>query len=136
MDSKPVNKGHANLIPAKKGEIRNPEGGRSHNPAIRALRNLTLEQYREVIEKVLTGNVAELQAMIKNPRTTAIQVGVAACFLKAIKDGDFHIIEKIAERIVGKVPDVLNVNSKNATVVAKVDQAKLKAALEALEDDV
>lgn len=118
----------------------NPAGGQLHNPAVRALSKLTVDTYREVIELVLTGKLADLKAMIENPNTPAIQVGVATSFVKAIKAGDYGVIERIAERIVGKIPDVINVNSNNKTDLtgrlAVLDYDKLKSQLAKLESDV
>ncbi len=121
----------------KKGESGNPKGS-VPNPALRALRRLTQETYREVIELVLTGNLTDLKKMAENPETPAIQVGVAAAFMKAIKNGDYAVIERIAERIVGKIPDVINVNSNNNTSLALgvIDREKLKTAFAKLESDV
>lgn len=115
----------------KPGKSGNPEGARAHNPAIRALKNITLTVYREIIEVVMTGNLDMLRAIIKNPESSAVQVGVARAFLNACKRGDYTVIEKIAERIVGKIPDVLNVNDSG-----KFDKAMLKAALDELKSRV
>lgn len=121
----------------KKGQSGNPEGGRAHNPAKRALKKLTLESYQEMIELVLTGNLSQLKEIADNPSTPALQVGIAVCFMKALKNGDHDIIERIAERIVGKIPDKIEVNSKNlnANLNAPIDRAELKAALAKLESD-
>lgn len=122
----------------KPGKSGNPEGARKHNPITRALKNLTIETYREVIEAVCSGNLDALKDMIRDPKTSALQVGVATAFVKAIKSGDYGVIERIAERIVGKIPDELNVNSKNlnANLNAAIDPEKVKAALAKLESDV
>lgn len=122
----------------KKGQSGNPAGGRIQNPITRALKNLTVESYRQVIEAVCTGNVDNLRAMIEDPKTSALQVGVATAFVKAIKAGDYAVIERIAERIVGKIPDELNVHAKNinANLNAALDPEKVKAALAQLERDV
>lgn len=122
----------------KKGVSGNPEGGRVHNPAIRALTKLTIETYRECVELVCTGNLTDLKEMAENPKTSALQVGIATAFMKAIKSGDYTVIERIAERIIGKIPDELKVTSQNvnANLNATIDKAKLKAAMDALEKDV
>lgn len=123
----------------KPGESGNPEGARRHNPIQKALKNLTVTTYREVIEAVLTGNVDNLRVMIQDPKTSALQVGVARAFVKAIEAGDYGVIERIAERIVGKIPDELNVNSTNLNAnlnTKPIDRAQLKAALAKLEADV
>lgn len=119
-----------------KGRSGNPEGGRAHNPALRALKKLTIETYREAIEQVMTGNLAQLQDTIKNPESTALQVGIATAFLKAIKNGDYAVVERIAERIVGKIPDELNVKNTTAMTVKTIDQAKVAEAYKLLEKDV
>lgn len=123
----------------KKGKpSANPEGGRLHNPAIRALSKLTVETYREVIQIVLTGTLADLKAMAENPNTSALQVGIATAFMKAIQSGDYTVIERIAERIVGKIPDELKVTSNNinATLSAAVDMDELKRAYKKIRSDV
>lgn len=122
----------------KKGKSGNPEGARAHNPATRALSRLTIETYREVIELVLTGNLEALRKMVEHPNTPAIQVGVATAFMKAIKNGDYAVIERIAERIVGKIPDELKVSSNNlnTNLHTAIDRTKLKAALEQLEAEI
>lgn len=122
----------------KKGKSGNPEGGRKHNPAIKALKNITIESYREVIEIVMTGSLADLKEMAEDPKTSALQVGVATSFLKAIKTGDYNVIEQIASRVIGKLPDEINVNSKNvnANLNATIDKTKLRAAFDQLQKDV
>jgi hypothetical protein len=123
----------------KKGVSGNPLGGKLHDPEKRALKNLTIETYREVIELVLTNNLTSIKEMIENKKTPALQVGIATAFLKAIKDGDYGVIERIAERIVGKIPDELNINSKNINAnlnSSPIDRAKLKAAYDELDKSV
>lgn len=124
----------------KKGQSGNPLGGKLHAPEIRKLSKLTIETYREVIELVLTGDLEALKAMINNPKTPALQVGLATSMLKAIKNGDPNVFERFAERIVGKIPDVINVNAQtNANInqqVTVIDQVVLKAAMLKLEGDV
>jgi hypothetical protein len=123
----------------KKGQSGNPHG-RIPNPALKALRKLTIESYREVIELVMTGNMAELKSIVEDPKSTALQVGIARAFFNAIKKGDYAIIERIAERIVGKIPDQINIKSENNTKIAATvsmfDKEKLKEAMAKLESDV
>ncbi len=121
----------------QKGKSGNPRG-RIPNEAIKALRKITIETYREVIEMVLTGKVEDLIALAKHPDTPAIQVGVASSFLKAIKSGDYAVIERLAERIIGKIPDQLNViqNTTVNTKVTDIDRDALKKAMAELENEV
>lgn len=121
----------------KPGQSGNPKG-RPLNPIPRALKELTVETYRKVIEVVCTGNLDELRRMVTDPKVSALQVGVARAFIKAMETGDYATIERIAERIVGKIPDELVVNSKNlnANINASVDKETMKKALAKLELDV
>ena len=138
QEKAPRNYDHLKQHAFKPGQKGNPIGARAHNKAVLATRRLTVEVYREVIELVLQGNVADLKEMAENPNTPALQVGVAVAFMKAIKTGDYNVIERIAERIVGKIHDQLNVTSNNNSTlhVGMIDQTKLKAALIALEHNV
>lgn len=129
---KPVPPVHSRF---KKGQSGNPLGGRAHSPATKALRKLTIDTYREVIELVLTSNLSALKALVENPKTSAVQVGVATAFLKAIKNGDYAVIERIAERIVGKIPDELNVRSKSDTTL-NISKEALRAALKEIEKEL
>src|SRR5271165_5666722 len=116
----------------KKGQPSpNPNGRPPLNPAQKALKNLTIETYREVIELVLTGNLQALKDMAQHPDTPAIQVGVATSFMKAIKNGDYGVIERIAERIVGKIPDHLVLDS-TARTEHTINLDRLKLALQKL----
>ncbi len=118
----------------------NPEGARKHNPAIIALGKLTVQTYREVIEVVLTGNLQSLKDMVDDPKTSALQVGIATAFIKAIKSGDYAVIERIAERIVGKIPDEINLNANSKLTlvdrVKSIDREALREAMKDLEHDV
>lgn len=122
----------------EKGKSGNPNGRPKLSKEARELRDLTLESYREVIKIVFSGNIDDLKAIVTDPTAQVVRVAIATSVLTAIKKGDYGVIERIAERVIGKIPDVLNVNSKNfnADISAAVDPAKLKAALDKLEADV
>ena len=116
----------------------NPQGARLQDPAIRALKKLTIESYREIIELVLQENIEGLQEMIKHPATSALQVGIATCFLKALKNGDYSVVERIAERIIGKIPEELKVTSHNMNLNlnAKAPKEIVAALMKDVEDEV
>ena len=94
----------ANLRPVKPGEVRNPEGGRAHNPAIRALKNFTHETFREVLEVALTGKPGDLDAIIDDPESTNLEIIVAKAFRDSVDTGSYSLVERIAERLLGKPP--------------------------------
>ena len=124
----------------KKGVSGNPKGRPPLTAVQRALRELTLETYREVIKTALTGNIADLKELAENPDTPAIQVGVATAIMRAIKDGDPSVLERFAARIVGKIPDDIRITSTSdvnmKAQLALVDDAEIKARLIKIKSDV
>lgn len=131
---------HLKPFQFKPGQTGNPLGGKLMNPAIRALSKLTVEIYREVIELALTGNVDALHAVADHPDTPAIQVGIAKALLRAINEGDYTIIERLAEKLVGKTPDNINIMAIHGHMlnpkIAQFDETQLKEAIKKLEEDV
>lgn len=107
-----------NLRPISKGEIRNPQGGRAHDPIKKELKKFTSQYLTEIIEMAVMGNLAGLKTIVENPNSPAIQVGVAKALFNAISSGDWGTLESIVSRVVGKTPDNLNVNAlmKNITI--------------------
>lgn len=118
----------------KKGQSGNPEGARKHDPLTKALRKYTIAAYRDIVQLVMTSNVVELENLSKSKTEHGIKVGIAASFLRAIKSGEYHIIERIAERIIGKIPDEIKVTETN--IITKIDPVALKKARDKLESDV
>jgi hypothetical protein len=124
----------------KPGQSGNPSGRPKMDPKARVLKELTLQSYQKCIEAVCTGNIAALAAMADDPEVSALQAGIASSLARAIREGDYETVEKITQRIIGKIPDEINVNSRNtnlnANLNATVDEMKVKAALKKLEFDV
>lgn len=114
----------------KPGQTGNPNGRPTLTKEQRAMRALTLTSYREVIELALTGNLEELKAFAQDPDTPVIQVGVATAILRAIKNGDAGVLEMFAARIIGKIPEVINVNNTNTpTTISNLSETQLEERL-------
>lgn len=97
----------------KKGEVRNPLGARAHDPFKRRLKHLTTEELRDVACLVINGNIEELKAIAKDPATSALKVWLCSVALKGIARGDVHSLDKLLERLIGKVPQAVNVGDPN-----------------------
>ena len=87
----------------KPGQVLNPEGGRAHDPEKRALKKLTQEVFKDIVELALTSNITALQAIAKNPETPSVKVGVTTALVKAIQRGDWKTLEGIVARLIGNV---------------------------------
>lgn len=122
----------------KKGQSGNPLGGRLASGLSRQLRSLTLESYKEIIKLVMSGSVEALKEKAQDPKATALEVGIITSTLKAIKTGDYETLEKIVSRVVGKIPDEININSNNvnANMNAELDVDQFRKALAALKNEV
>ncbi len=108
----------AALKPIKPGEVRNPEGARAHDPIKKELKKFTQKYMRDTIEVAFTGNIAALQAIVKNPNSPAFQVGLAKALANAITRGDWGTLESIAQRVVGKIPDRIHLGSDENSGIA------------------
>lgn len=100
----------------KPGQTGNPSG-RPPNPIKNALKKLTGQSLQRIIKAVVKGNIDEVQRIAQDPNSSGIEVAVAACFIKAVKQGDWSTVERMIERIVGKIPDKLLVESTSTTTI-------------------
>lgn len=124
-----------------KGQIANKNGPTPKTPAQKKinadLRNLTLDTYREILHRLLFDTVPGLKELVSDKDTNALTAAVAMCLLMAIKKGDYDTIEKILQRIIGKIPDHLSVVSNiTNTVICKIDPVKLKEAMDKIESEI
>jgi len=125
----------ANLKPAKKGEVRNPEGSRSHNPIIKAFNKLHQEHFRSALSEALLSDPEELDKLAARvPGNPSIKRLIARALRNAIRNGEYGLLDRMADRLFGKVADVLNVNEQPKKV--SVDKAELAKAVDELENDV
>lgn len=114
----------------KPGQSGNPEGGRAHDPIKKEFRKFTSEYLKEIIELAVMGDVEGLKVITETPGTPAIKVGLARSLYNAIKDGDWPMLERIFERITGKVPVVMEVSSKVTMPVLSDEELAKKIAEE------
>ena len=130
----------ANLKPAAKGDVRNPLGGNSHNPLTRALKRVTQDSYCEALSIAFERQEDELEKFVNNPETPMLQKFVAKAMLSAFKRGDFAFVERIADRLIGKVSDNMVINQTGAgNVVAQIavmSDAEIKSRVAKLKEDV
>lgn len=112
----------AALLPTqwKPGQSGNPNGARAHNKELKRLRNLTTEQVIELGSFLLDHNIIELQAIVNdavnNPDSehTSLKIWIAKIVLTAGKKGDAKALDLLLNRIIGKVPDKLNIGDVNS----------------------
>ena len=105
-----------NLKPIQKGQVLNPLGGKAHDPVMKALKSMSKEVLKEIIDITFFGTMEQLEAMTKEPKLSPIEAGVARAIFNGVSKGDWHIIEQLLARTIGKVPDKTDITSNGQTV--------------------
>lgn len=106
-------KSMANLKKIQKGQVLNPLGAGAHNPLLRTMRKFSQKYFAEVIDMAVMGNLEGLASIINDPKSEAIKVGVAKSLFNAIADGDWDVLDRIVSRLIGKVPDKINITTED-----------------------
>lgn len=102
-----------------KGKSGNPLGGKLHNPVLRKIRKLTMDEVAELGAFIITKNVTELKKIIadaqKNPATkhSSLKVWFATIAIKGISKGDAYALDTLLNRLIGKVPTAVELTGKN-----------------------
>lgn len=115
----------------KPGQSGHPEGRPQLSPEARALKKLTLKRYRKVIKIALTGTYKDLKKFAEDETNSTVELGVARLLIRAINKGDTATFETFTGRIVGKIPDVIEISGEiSAKHKVKVDVKLAKEMIE------
>lgn len=85
--------------------------GKSGNPKGRpvgiktALKKLTKESLEDVANLVIERKIKELRALVKSKTEPVLKVWIASIAMKAIDKGDMDSLDKLLNRLIGKVRD-------------------------------
>ena len=108
----------------KKGHVANPLGAGAHNKELKALKKITHETVREIIEIALNGTLKDLVDVAQDPKSSALQVGIATSLANAVKKGDFNTVGAIVTRLTGEAPKKIDLTTNgkdiNQPTVTKV----------------
>jgi hypothetical protein len=105
----------------KKGEVRNPLGGKTQNPVLNAMRRLTQEDLADVGQMILAGEFESIKEIAENPKGhNALKAIFCSVFNKAHEKGDMQSLNLFLDRVVGKVKDKVDV-----TITAKMSDEDL-----------
>lgn len=83
----------------------------------KALRHLTKTEVTELASMILKGSNDELLGLKDNPNTTIFQTMIASVAIAIIKKGDMDALDKLLNRLIGKVKEEVDVNTRNLTPV-------------------
>lgn len=119
-----------NLIPAKKGEVRNPNGRPKKVDTI--LKEIFLDEYNvklsksqteEIIKGVLSRTRSELMELAKNDDLPFWISMIANKATKDYKKGSIHLLELLFDRVYGKPKETVdqNIEAKTINVTLNID---------------
>lgn len=89
--------------PVKGGPSPNPKGRGPDNPMLKNLKRLSTAELQEIINVLIKSDVGQLRLIAKDPSASVIKTMVAAVAVKIINKGDMEALNKLLDRIVGKV---------------------------------
>ncbi len=118
----------------KKGNKANPKG---YNASLetRILRQTTTATLAVMIQKGISLKENEVRDLLNSPETTAIEAIILGTILDAIKHRNYNKLEQLLERVIGKVPDKIDMTSKGESInISKEDHAKVAAVVKELEE--
>jgi hypothetical protein len=88
-----------------KGQSGNPKGMPPLPPEVRQFKKLTQDIIDEVGFLVLDGDEAEIYKIVHDPKASTLKKWVASVALNGIQCGDMDSLDKLLNRLIGKVKD-------------------------------
>lgn len=101
----------------KPGQSGNPLGGKLHDPALKAVKNLTKKELAEIGNLVVKGDVAMLRELAEDEGETVLKRMVASVCFRVIDFGDMGALDTLLNRLVGKVKDEVKHEGDVARVI-------------------
>lgn len=107
--------GNGNLIPAKKGEVRNPYGRPKLPEDVRAMKEASIEQLIVSYHKFAFTDLKELNS---NPPVNLIEQGVRQTIANFANSGEVDHIARLWDRVLGKPMESIDVTSKGESITS------------------
>lgn len=129
---------HLKKFQFKPGEPSPNPYGRPKEILPNALKNLTKQSLRRIIKCLVKGNTEHLKEIAEDPTSSVLEVAICNCIAVALKKGDYGTIEHILQRVLGKIPDEINLNAKsfNVHANAKVKEKTIREMMKKIEEEV
>jgi hypothetical protein len=96
----------------KKGQSGNPNGRPPMPPEVKALKSVTNDTIKEVVDLLLAKDIQAIEALAESDTEPALKVLYAAGVLRAIKEGNPSHIEPVLNRILGKPKETVEHTGK------------------------
>lgn len=112
--------------PWKPGQSGNPSGRPKDPPGMSELRKLTRQTYKELVELMLLDKWDELAKIRANPKERPLKRLLASVLVQADRKGDIHALDKLLERVIGKVKEEVHVSGKPVVIEYGAESVELK----------
>jgi len=108
-----------NLIPAQKGEVRNPNGRPKKYVTLLKEQGYKLAEINDTIQAMLSMDLEEIKDVWQNPKATILEKTIANAMRKSLEKGSLYSIETLLSRVYGKPKETADVN-QNVTGEIKI----------------
>lgn len=97
--------------PMVKGKKLNPKPMTEEQRLKISLKNLTVQELKDMASMLLRGNYDDLKILAEDPSTSTLQVMLASTCVKIIAKGDMHALNLMLDRLIGKVKQKIEIES-------------------------
>jgi hypothetical protein len=101
------NKGHRNLKPIQKGEVRNPNGRPKKMKTLLGRQGYRLSDINDTIQIMMLMDLEELKKVFEDPKSTILEKTVANALRKSMEKGKLDSMETLLTRVYGKPKEKL-----------------------------
>lgn len=110
-----------NLIPAKKGEVRNPNGRPRKYVSLLKEQGYKISEVNDAIQALLSMDIEELTKVLENPKATILELTIAKAMIQSLKKGSLYSMETLLTRVYGKPKETQQVQSDSRIEVVFVN---------------
>ena len=110
-----------NLIPAKKGEVRNPNGRPRKYVSLLKEQGYKISEVNDAIQALLSMDIEELTKVLENPKATILELTIAKAMIQSLKKGSLYSMETLLTRVYGRPKEVQQVSTDSKIEVIFVN---------------
>ncbi len=110
-----------NLIPIKKGEVRNPNGRPRKFVSLLKEQGYKLSEINDGIQALMSMTPKELKEVEANPDATALELIVTKAILKSLSNGSLYSMDTLMNRVYGKPKEQVDIQSDNKIEIVFID---------------
>ena len=137
IKKKPTKKKYVPVPPKehqfKKGQVANPHG--CNGKIKRAINKFNSQEISKAINIVMTSTEEEVVETLNDKETTLGFKTILRAMLDASQNGDYSKFYQIAEHVIGKIPNKVELASNVSLGQKMEDKEKLKSILKAIEGE-